>query len=422
MSANRRLAGRLIGILVLVGLALGAWTLLKPPPDYRNDNLIFIVLDTTRADKLQTYGYDRRKTSPNIDDFADKSAVFEMALTHSPWTKPSVASMFTSLTPRDHGIFDWPMKLDESLLTLPKHLDAQGFHTQAHISHRAFRTKDTNFKLGFDKYDISVLKKGSPHKVTSSEEITDAGIRFLRNGSDQRFFLWLHYFDPHTDYIRHDQFDFGKGLKARYDSEIAFMDHHLGRLFSALEDGDYQENTIVVLVADHGEGLGDHSIRKHTKALYQQQLHVPLIIRVPGMTGARHSETVPLIDLAPTLTELLGLPLPEQFMGKPIPYANGFTPLTDRTVISETRRFADLRSVVRRGWKLLVDLESDDQLLYHIAEDPLERVNLSEAEPERLAELNAALEAYHAVADRKVETEALSADMQQALESLGYME
>ena len=407
----------------IAAIAAVVWfAFLKPAPVYTNSNVVFIVLDTTRADKLQPYGYDRRKTSPNLNDFAEKSALFESAYSHSPWTKPSVASMFTSLLPRDHGIFDWPMKLSEELLTLPEHLNESGFHTQAHISHHAFRPKDTNFRQGFAKYDKSVLEKGSPHEVTSSKEITDRGIRFLNNRPEGRFFLWLHYFDPHRDYIRHEDFDFGKGPKSRYDSEIAFMDHHLGRLFDELEDGDHLEDTIVVIVADHGEGLGDHGIKKHTKALYEQQIHVPLIIHVPGMKGARHAQTVPLIDLAPTLTNLLGLSTPDAFKGQAIAYDNGFVLGESRPVISETRRFADLRSVVHDGWKLIEDQETSEQLLYHVAEDPKERVNLATEQPERLAALSALLEAYKAKPERKADSKALAPDMEDALKSLGYME
>lgn len=411
------IAGSLAGVI-----AVTAWFLTRSAPDYSNTNVVFIVLDTTRADRMGTYGYTRRNLTPNIDDFADQSSVFEMAFSHSPWTKPSVASMFTSLTPREHGIFDWKMQLNTDFLTLPEHLQAQGFHTQAHISHHAFRPKDTNFKQGFAKYDKSVLNKGSPHEVTSSKEISDRGVAFLENPPEERFFLWLHYFDPHRDYIRHEDFDFGASRKARYDSEIAFTDHHLGRVFDALDDGDFMENTIVVIVADHGEGLGDHGINKHTKALYEQQIHVPLIIYVPGAQPTRISQTVPLIDLAPTLTSLLGVPTPEDFHGQAIPSQGGFAPAQDRVVFSETRRFADLRSVIKGGWKLIEDQATGDQMLFNIAEDPGERINHVTDDPERLAELTALMKSYTTAPQTQATSQELAPDMHKALESLGYME
>jgi arylsulfatase A-like enzyme len=419
---SRNLIKLSIASLVLIGLAAAGWTWLKPGPEYKNTNVVFILLDTTRADKLTTYGYSRRNTSPNLDDFANKSTVFEMAISHSPWTKPSVASIFTSLTPREHGIFDWKMMLDEPLITLPEVLDEHGFVTQAHISHHAFRPKDTHFKQGFDVYDKSVLEKGSPHKVTSSKEITDRGIDFLSQSTEAPFFLWLHYFDPHQDYVRHKDFDFGKGKKSRYDSEIAYMDHHLGRLFEALEDGDHLENTIVVIVGDHGEGLGDHGVNKHTKALFQQQLHVPLIIYVPGDQGARVSQTVPLIDLAPTLTALLGLPAPEQFTGQAIPHAGGFEAPMHRVVYSETRRFADIRSVVKNSWKLIENQATGETMLYNIVEDPGERVNQVDADPERAAELMELLNSYKSAPEYTAPAQELAPDMKGALKSLGYME
>jgi arylsulfatase A-like enzyme len=422
MSGSRIRLWALLGAAALLGLGAVAWRMLQPAPVYSNANVVFIVLDTTRADRLGTYGYKRRQTSPHIDDFAERSTVFEMAFSHSPWTKPSVASMFTSLTPREHGIFDWKIKLDEALLTLPEHLQAQGFVTQAHISHHAFQPKDTNFKLGFDHYDKSVLTKGSPHEVTSSAEITDHGIKFLKHRPDKRFFLWLHYTDPHEDYIRHEQFDFGKSKKARYDSEIAFMDHHLGRLFEELEEGDHLQDTIVVIVADHGEGLGDHRINKHTKALYEQQIHVPLIIYVPTMAPGRVSQTVPLIDIAPTLTDLLGLPTPEQFQGQTMVAEGSFAPADDRVVFSETRRFADLRSVIKGGWKLIEDQLTGQSLLYNIADDPEERVNLVDEQGPQLAELRALLDGYKAAPHKQAESQPLAPDMQEALEALGYME
>ena len=405
--------------MLLPLLMLGACSS-PEPASLPAQNLVLVVLDTTRADHLQTYGYGR-STSPGLLRFADRAVVFDRAYAHAPWTKPSVASLFTSRLPNQHGIQDWDHPLDPAFTTLAEHLAGQGFETAAFVSHHALKPEATNFEQGFASYDASVLEKGSPHRVSSSREISDAAMGWLDAAPDDRWFLFLHYFDPHIDYLQHEEHPFGDASADAYDSEIAFTDHHLARVLDALAD-DAFDDTLVVVVADHGEGLGDHGIAKHTKHLYDHQVRVPLLLAGPELAPARVPGAVGLVDVAPTLLDLLGTPPGEGFLGQPIPRsAGGFVPDPKRPVFAETQRFAKRQAVVLGDHKLIVDREEDRAQLFDLASDPAETTNLAATATEKLAELRSVLDVY-AGTRTEVEAVPLDPDMEEALRSLGYLE
>ncbi len=412
-----------IGVLALVQVLGNEKQFQVPRGEAPATNVIWILVDTLRTDHLQTYGYDKHNTSPNIAAFSEHSVVFDNAFTHSPWTKPSVASLMTSRLPRELGIYDWTDGLDLSFLTLAEHLQANGFHTQAHFSNVAFKRDETNFSQGFDVFDGFVLEKGQPHKMSSSREITDAGIRFINRQQHDRFFLWLHYFDPHRDYLPHKEFKFGKDPSDRYDGEIAFTDKHLGRLFDALRDSGRLTDTVVILTSDHGEGLGQHGISRHTSALYDHQIHIPFIVYAPWMSPARRSEVVNAIDIAPTLLSLLNIPIPAEFGGKAIPTTDsGFSPEPNRTSYAETRRFADLGSVIHDGWKLISDQKTGTVELYNFIDDPEESKDWAEHDPERLASMTELLKAYTQAPQRAASGKPLKEETVKELKAQGYIE
>jgi choline-sulfatase len=418
-----------IGTLAAIAITPILWTVVQnqEEPLVRGDapatNVVWILVDSLRHDRLQTYGYNRNPTSPNIEILADQSVVFDNAFVQAPWTKPSVASMMTSLLPRELGMYDWEHTLSPSFLTFAEHLQSQGFHTEAHFSNIALLGPASNLDQGFDVYDGDVLKKGRPKKIKTSREITDAGIAFLEAEQHDRFFLWLHYFDPHKDYLKHRGFRFGKKRNALYDGEIAFTDHHLGRLFNSLKETGRLADTVVVLVSDHGEGLGQHGISHHTKALYDHQLHVPLIVYAPWMTPARRADVVSGIDLAPTLLSMLGVPIPEEFHGAAIPMStDGFAPEPDRIAYAETRRFANLRSVIKDGWKLIRNEENGEVEMYNFIEDPDESKDWSEHDPERLAQMTTLLDAYTNAPQLEPSVIVLTEEMTEGLQNLGYVE
>jgi arylsulfatase A-like enzyme len=387
-------------------------------------NLLFIVVDTLRADHLGCYGY-KRNTSPNIDEFAEKSAVFYRAFSHSPWTTPSIASMFTSLTPRDHGIAKWEDPLTESLVTLAEHLKGCGYRTEAAISHSVLVPK-YGFAQGFDNFDTSILKKGDPHKISSSEHITNFGIKALdRHKAGERFFIWLHYFDPHLNYYNHKGFKFGKKRIDKYDSEIAYTDYHINRLLKYVKKTGLNQQTIIVLIADHGEEFNEHGGYLHGWKIYNEAVRVPLIIYVPGFIPQQISNIVAETDVAPTLLSLLELPIPEQFKGKVIPF-DGYTfrPDSDRTVYLETYFMSEVckRGILEGDWKLIHDCYNDIWKMFNLEQDPGEQNNLYATSDKIFEKLKKRFEEVCPSEQIPIpKQKKMSEDMKARLKSLGYI-
>jgi choline-sulfatase len=391
-------------------------------------NIVLVVIDTLRADHLQPYGYPQ-ETSPRLAEFARSAQLFTHAHAHSSWTKPSVASILTAVTPRTHGIRSWRDSLDERFVSLAEHLGSQGVETHAIVSHIALLPRRSGFGQGFDTYDASVVadRKRSPHSVSTSEEAADRAIEFLSARRTKPFFLFLHLFDPHFEYIGHPEHDFGTDALARYDSEIAYTDMHLGRVLAALAETGLADDTSVVITADHGEEFLDHGGEHHTLTLYQEVLRVPLLIHVPGFRPAIHPQLIPLIDIAPTLSALLGLEIPDSFEGKAIPFgADTFEPLDDRMVFAETFRFGKKRAVLHGDWKLIQNRGRNKNQarpateLYHLRSDPAERDNRAEAEPEIVNRLDALIADYYAK-EGTAPREQLDDETVEALQALGYL-
>jgi arylsulfatase A-like enzyme len=384
-------------------------------------NLLFVVVDTLRADHLGVYGHPR-PTSPQLDRFAREAAVFEQAHSHSPWTMPSVASMFTSLEPKDHGIANWKQPLDTRLLTLAEHLKAHGYRTEGYVSHGVL-SRLYQFDQGFDVYDSSVVDGRLPRDVTTAREVTELAIAALRRPLREPFFLWVHYFDPHDAYLAHAGLDFGTQPVDRYDSEIAWTDRQLGRLLDALRESGRLERTIVVVLADHGEGFGAHRQLYHTSTLFQELLHVPLIVRVPGFPPQRVPDVVAESDVAPTLLALLGLPVPPEFRGRALKFERGrFRTGGERMVVAETQRFADLRSLRAGRFKLIQDRATGRQRLFDLQADPDEQANLAKQRPDLVERLQAALDAHYASGSTRAPEKELPEDLERDLRSLGYIQ
>ncbi len=399
---------------LLVGCKCGAERTYGP-------NVILVVVDTVRADHLGLYGYERQ-TDDELKRFADSATVFSRAYSHAPWTKPSVATMLTSRLPREHGVGAWEDTLPEDVLTLPEVLKEAGYRTEAYVSHHALSPEMTRLDRGFDVYDISAYEGTDPHKAVNAPKVTNLAIEALdAQTPEQPFFFWLHYFDPHNYYRKHDAFVFGNERIDRYDGEIANTDLHLGRLLKYIEDSGHWQDTIVIITSDHGEAFGEHGIHLHTKDLHNELIRVPLVIRVPGLKPSREEHSVGHMALTPTILSLLGLPIPEDFAGETIGVSRGRLTLDDhRLVLSSTTHEADKRSAVLGDDKVIRDLENDSWLFYDLAKDPREVAGL---EPEEAsASLREELELELARPTRAVEKAALDAEQREILEKLGYVE
>lgn len=384
-------------------------------------NLLFIFVDTLRADHVGAYGY-KRNTTPRLDELAKDATLFERAYSHSPWTMPSAASMFTSLEPRDHGIKDWLQPLSKRFLTLPEHLRDHGYSTEGIVSHVTF--KDSyNFDQGFDHYDASVLDKGKSKYISTAKEVSDLAIAALDQERDKPFFLWLHYFDPHNDYLPHEGYEFGDRKIDLYDGEIAFTDAQIGRVLDKLKEKDLYDQTIIVFIADHGEEFNDHGGFKHTNTLYEELIHIPLIIRVPGFRPDRIDTLVTESDVAPTLCNLLGVPIPEQFKGIPFAFDDqAFFVKNNRVVFAETFARGNRKiGILRDKYKLIHDLKMERFFLFDLSEDPAEEEDLSETNTEVFQSLLADLKEHNTIQAAEVESIEIPEQLEDELKSLGYI-
>lgn len=405
-------------------------------------NIVFLSVDTLRADHLGCYGYPH-DTSPNLDRLAETGLVFDDCVCEVPLTNPSFVSMFTSLHPRTTGAIRNGLPLPDGFPTAIEQLKAAGYYTFCVQSNWTLKKPLSGLARGFDVYDDHFHKKrwGFIKPERYADEVTDVALELLKACDPSRpFFCWIHYSDPHLPYRFHRQFhpmrkplramDKVERARAEYDSEVAFTDHHLGRLLEALP----KENTYVVFTADHGESLYEHNYLGHGRRIYQDGLRIPLIISGPGVSAGRTNAPARGMDLAPTLLGLAGLPTAEGMLG--IDLLKGQTP-AERVRVVETyggavprmpgaRALMASRPPMRQGvllgeWKLILAGKRPE--LYHLRTDPGEITNVAEKEPGRVAALGKLIQQFDATFPRRVAKEAeLGPEDIQALRSLGYLE
>jgi arylsulfatase A-like enzyme/Tfp pilus assembly protein PilF len=376
-------------LLALAVLALAGCA--RPPADaaerWRHGaaagyDLLLVTLDTTRADHLGSYGNPDAET-PNLDRLAREGVRFTDAITVAPLTLPSHSTILTGLLPPHHGVRNnSEFRLDARSTTLAELLGGSGYETAAFIS--AF-VLDARFGTGrgFATYDDRVAAFEGPAFAPgtlerSAPRTTDAYLAWLaRQAGDRKLFSWIHYFDAHAPFEPPP--DLARRFAGRlYDGEIALVDRELGRVLAALERDGRLERTLVVVVADHGESLGDHGEVTHGLFIYDSTMRVPLIFRAPAAlgTGVVDGRVVSTSDILPTIVDLLGVADPgprdgESWVGRPVDprravYLEALSPFLDF------------------GWAPLVGLRTlrDKAIaaprreLYDLADDPREEHDL----------------------------------------------
>ncbi|MBL8841180.1 MAG: sulfatase-like hydrolase/transferase [Planctomycetes bacterium] len=322
-------------------------------------NVVVITIDTLRADYLGCYGHDR-PTSPNLDTLAKQSVLFERNLSQASWTLPSYSSVFSGQYVEAHGVVHRNHKFRGHFVTWIEKLAAAGYAVGGAVS-GTFTDAYWGFDQGFDSYDdlgmvvnegnldatlaASGLAPDNPeamktaaHRRLTSPEIANKAIAFLDEHRDRRFLLFAHFFDPHEDYVKHPdlapQFPdrappkgFPNGVDRRpevtarmrslYEAEIAYTDRHVARVLRRLDELGLASNTIVVLFSDHGEAFKEHILDPsadgdkknvgHGSSLFNEQVHVPLLFRVPGIEPGRVATPTGNLDIGPTLLELCGV-------------------------------------------------------------------------------------------------------------------
>jgi len=372
-------------------------------------NVILITIDNVRADHFSFYGYDTH-TAPNLEKLAEESLVFDNAISQSSWTLPAHASIFSGVYPYQHGAQQFQTPMNHNNVLLSEVLHSNGYATAAIVSHLYVRPM-YGFGWGFDSFDRS-NDKGERH--VSSRSVTDLAIQWLKTASTPSF-LWLHYFDPHTDFIYHEGTGFpyadnvssntildyacwnvypccptndDRGLPyltsekdraiSLHDGETFYTDYHIGRLIDFLSENGTLDDTILIIVSDHGESFGEHDFFGHDNLLYDDLIHVPLLIRIPGAQPQRFDQVVETRNLMPTLLDLLLIDKPKG-LGP-----NILKPEDNIYACSEVHNEnPHRRTAITDGkWKLVYTLTKCEYELYDLEADPGENNDLAQQKPD----------------------------------------
>lgn len=436
-KAARIIAG-LVLIAVAVVLGLLAW---RQHREERDDagprrnvprgerSLLLVTVDTTRADRLGPYGAENVET-PTLDRLAEGGILFERAYSVAPITLVAHTSMLTGLHPPRHGVRNnGTHYVEPEITTLAERLRDEGYRTAAVVSASVLERR-YGLNQGFELYDddLSESRERHPRVVPDrpAEFTVDHARAWLDGlGEDERFFLWVHFYDPHASYSPPPPFR-DTYRERLYDGEIAYMDREIGRLLQhpRLRGGD----ALVALAGDHGESLGEHGENTHAILAYDSTLHVPMILDVPGgPEGVRIDRTVSQVDLMPTLLELLGMDVQSDLDGTSLlPLLEGRAPARTRSHYSETYLpyytygWAKLKVLRQGDWKYI---EAPTPELYDLSRDPRELSNLYEREPGRAHDMTRDLgELLAQVEDPEAEAElALDPDSVAKLQALGYL-
>jgi arylsulfatase A-like enzyme len=432
-------------------------------------NLLVVSIDTLRADHTTPYGYGR-DTTPGLSALAAQGTRFAVAYAPTPLTAPSHATLFTGQYPGSHGLLKNGVDLDARMRTLAEMLGEHGYQTAAVVSSFVLDAR-FGFDQGFDTYLDDFSIEGATDKVetwknhaveggfdTRADDTTRRALRWLwvDRDAERPFFLFVHYSDPHNPYVppasvssrfplpplaAADVDDPAKQTLRKgvhdYDGEVAFVDQEVVRLLEELERLELEDETLVVVTADHGEGLMDHGRWFHGVDVHEEAVRIPLVVRWPGVVpaGRRGTSPVELVDLAPTLLDLLGIEHGgERFEGRSLAgFLRGEAePDRDDPVFLHRRRYApqvvqgtrvsgEQHAVIQGSWKLIDHSQGDDEL-YDLARDPEERDNRIDAEPERAAALRRLLDDWRSGHAEPRETPALDPEERRALEALGYVE
>lgn len=337
--------------------------------------MVLLVVDTLRADHLGCYGY-WRPTSPNVDRLASRGVLFEQVVSNCSWTRPSVASLLTGLYPRSTGVYKERFDaLAPDLVTLAERFQEAGYATYGATANPTVNS-DFGFDQGFDEHlDCGamwewMLEDGEHYRevaeTVTADQLTDRALTVLDRHSAGPFYLQVLYIDPHTPYAPPEHFDHPLNRRPHdevtaYDAEIAFADLHLGRLVDRVL-ASYPD-TLVVVTSDHGEGLDSHGgldgSTTHGYHLYDSTLRVPLIFHHPGLArGTRFLGQVQLVDLAPTILDLLGLELDPDFAGTslaPVLFGRRAPPLAWHAFSETQFGIVDKVSIREPGMKLVVN-------------------------------------------------------------------
>ena len=418
--------------------------------------VVLISLDTLRADHLGIYGYDRR-TSPRIDAMARRGVRFLDASSTSTWTLPAHASLLTGRYVDGHGLRDENRGLPGRVITLAASLRKAGWRTGCAVN-SFYLSRRFGLQRGFE---LDLWVEESADRIAPSSWITDQALAWIDEAAEEPLFLFLHYYDIHSDYgalpehrrlferpyagsrdgttsqlvsIQEGQATLAPAdalhLVDLYDASIHQTDAELGRLFDAIEQRGLSERTLLVLTSDHGEEFLEHGGVLHGRSQYQEQLRVPLILVGPGLPANLALDVpVSLVDVAPTLLDLLAVEHPAPLDGESLrPLLGGARPvsLVDRVLFSESRHGIDdpVETWAARLGSLKQIRGADGATqIFDLSTDPRELGGRPGADPERARRLSAALESFRDRVEQRTmgRSSPLSPEERAHLRALGYL-
>ncbi len=407
-------------------------------------NVLVYLIDCLRADHLDAYGYER-ETAPAIRALAGNGVLFARCSSQETWTKPSVRDILTGVPAQIHGVSEHGELVRDSVVTLAEILRRAGYVTGS-VVQNSFAPPDGKIGRGFSYAESPYRRIPFERRKGGSAELSEATSSdvegFLEQHRDRSFFLYVHTVEPHSPYAPPEEYSslFVAGRQEpsdmdRYDQEIRWADANLERTVAKLKELDLYQNTLVFVVADHGEAFGEHGQFTHAGRPHHEQVHAPLIMHLPGAfpAGRIVEQNVQLMDLAPTILDALGLPVHEGFRGLSL------VPLLDKgsdnsSAAFEQRLIVSRRketiSVTKGNWKLLLDQRANTSKLYDLANDYFETTDLW-AENKVIADaLEAALadhvRALEAAGERQSTANGdvllIDADAVEQMRALGYVE
>jgi len=434
-----------------------------PAASSERPNVIFITVDTLRADRLGVYGSLTTRT-PNLDAFADRSVRFERAYATLPKTNPALASLMTGRYPSAHGVRRNGTRLREAELTLAEILQAAGYTTAAFISNHVMVSR-CGLAQGFMLYD-ETLPDAIPSRDArerTGRPLVNAVLAWAESPPRDPLFLWVHFIDPHGPYVppvypRRDVPAAAPGRTLpvsesnspveaipayqalpgvtgvgeyvdRYDAEVDYVDEQAGRLLEGLRSLGLLEGALVVVAADHGESLGDHGLYfQHGTSLHEAQIRIPLMILIPGVAPRVVEEPVSAVDVMPTVLERIGLPQPRGVQGtslRTLIQPGGAAAHGPESPGAEARLvFSELgrkRAVLGGALKLIWDAEEKEVDLYDLDADLAEEHDVAASRPDEGRRLLGSLVRF-ARANTRDEAAATDEETLRVLKSLGYVE
>ena len=422
----------LVLVLVALGLGLAARRVRLPWRGDARSNLLLVTIDTLRADHVGCYGYAAARTG-RLDGLAARGLRFERAATVTPLTLPAHSSLMTGRFPGSHGVRDnGGFYLEDAQTTLAERLTRAGYRSGGFVSAFVLDARwgiNQGFARFFDDFDLAKFDKAASMDAIQrpGSETVDVALRWLAEEGERPFFAWVHLYDPHAPYAPPEPFasQFPRTASGAYDGEIATADAQLGRLLDALESDGRLPRTLVAVLGDHGEMLGEHDEMTHGFFVYDPVVHIPLILAGPGVPQRVVKEQVRIVDVMPTLLALLGQPAPTDVQGVSLmPLARGER--LDLLAWAESwypryhYGWADLAAIQDGRYKLI---RAPRPELYDLERDPRELTNLASQEGARVQTMLAALDAHpgHAAGATAKAPAALDSETSERLEALGYI-